>query len=126
MIETTPSLYVVVTGPTTVGEASGGFVSMAGGFLSKGALDGEGLTTVVSGAGAGVFETAGTRPFAGCSTTGAFGFTCPPPFGAAFVGAGPSSGSVDVKVSVRYNAVRKASIGAIGAYTCFEQSNPGV
>ena len=61
----------MVTGPTTVGEASGGFVSKGGGFLPGGALDGVGLTTILSGAG--VFETVGSRPFAVCSAIGTFG-----------------------------------------------------
>ena len=70
MIETTPSSVSVTNGLATVAAASGGFVSVGGGSPPAGALDGEGLMTMLSAADAGEVVTTGSSPFAVSSAHG--------------------------------------------------------
>ena len=70
MIETTPSSFSVTNGLATVTAASGGFVSVGGGSPPAGALDGEGLMTMLSAADAGKVVTTGSSPFAVSSAHG--------------------------------------------------------
>ena len=70
MIETTPSSFSVTNGLATVVAASEGLVSMGGGFPPIGALDGEGLMTMLSAADAGEVVTTGSSPLADSSAHG--------------------------------------------------------
>ena len=70
MIETTPSSFSVTNGLATVVAASGGLVSAGGSFPPAGALDGEGLMTMLSAADAGEVVTTGSSPFAVSSAHG--------------------------------------------------------
>lgn len=70
MIETTPSSFSVTNVLATVAAASGGFVSVGGGSPPAGALDGEGLTTMLSAADAGEVVATGSSPFAVSSAHG--------------------------------------------------------
>ena len=64
MGETTPSSFSVTNGLATVVAASRGFVSVGGGSPPAGALDGEGLTTMLSAADTGDVVAAGSKLFA--------------------------------------------------------------
>lgn len=70
MIETTPSSSSVTNGLATVVAASRGFFSVGGGFAPAGALDGEGLMTMLSAADAGEVVTTGSSSFAVSSAHG--------------------------------------------------------
>lgn len=70
MIETTPSSFSVTNGLATVVAASGGFVLVGGGSPPAGALDGEGLMSILSAADAGEVVTTGSSPFAVSSAHG--------------------------------------------------------
>lgn len=79
---------------------------------------GKGVMTMLSDAGAGEFETTGDMAAAwGWNEVDA----------GACVGVGPSSGSVDVEVSVRYNAACNAAIGPAqrAADSQFQTPRPG-
>ena len=134
VIETTPSSFFVNDGLATVVAASGGFIAVGGCSPPVGALDGEGLMTLLSAADAGEVVTTGSSPFTDSSAHGerkktarvvfstkdgnvAGGTFDVPPSAGVFlsvlsagvsVEVGPSSNSVDVEVFVRYNAVSSA------------------
>ena len=132
MIETAPSSFSVANGLATVVAASGGFVSVDGGSPPAGALDGEGLMTMLPATDVGDVVTTGSSPFADFSAHGeklntrsgikpdelvfparddtvAGGtFDVPTSVGGASVEDDPSSDSVDLDVAVRYSAVSSA------------------